>query len=214
MVEHNQHRLRKWIVTNPEKAGSLALGLGALTTAVVSAIVAILSLYVALQALNHQTASDQANRDVQIQSFASKVSLVGESDNGGAPPTALILEDLNNAPLAVSALIIGANANVQFSSDGSAYITAISWRNAYKIDGLAPCSQYTLNISADSDNARNYSGLIFSDDNNLTWYREGDGLLVQVLLQPAQQSNLLAKLAHVPLFLSTDYSYKTFTGCS
>jgi len=161
-------RLWKWARTHPDNATNLALGIDAIVTAAVSAIAAIASLYIASQALKDQTSSDQLTRDTQIRSFASKVSLSGASAALSGPavtiPNILNIDNLNNEPLGSSPLIIGANVNVQFSSDGFAYSNAISWSSAYTLGRMGPCSETTLQVN-------NGAGTDVGKDLGLIFYR-------------------------------------------
>lgn len=211
-------RLRKWVRAHPEKAGNLALGIGAIVTAAASVIVAIVSLYVASQALNDQRASDQLARDTQIRSFASKVSLSGASAALSGPaatiPDVLNIENLNNEPVGATYLVIGVNANVQFS-DGLAYTNAISWRNVFNLSRMGPCSKMTLQVNnGTGTDVGNDPELIFIDDNDLIWYREASGVLVQLILNPVQLKQFFAYLSNAPVFSRSQVNYQNLTSCS
>jgi hypothetical protein len=103
--------VQKWIVTNPERAANLVVAISAVVIAGVAAFAAIQSLNVASQALFDQTANDTMTRDLQTQSFASKVVLwpqaTAASGTADLFPSILHVQNLNNEPLGGTSLILG-----------------------------------------------------------------------------------------------------------
>ena len=125
--------LSRWIISEHPDAVALLLSLG----------VAFLSVFIAVQALDAQTASNQLASDIQTHDFASKVSLWGETTVASGPaagfPQILHIDNHNSQPLTGAWLIIDVNASVQYTSDGFAYTHQLSWGRLYALGHLAPC---------------------------------------------------------------------------
>jgi hypothetical protein len=213
-------RLWKWALDHPEGSAGLAsavAGLAAVVVAAISVFVAVRSLDVASQALKDQTASDRMNRDLQTRSFASKVSLWGETTAISGPaattPDTFHVQNLNNAPLGAVWLITGVHANVQFHNDGLAFSNTLSWQYAYTLGKMAPCSTMAVDYRK-YGRTRNDVSLVFIDDNDLEWYQEPSGVLVQLQLSPSKLKQFLPELFHAPWFPRNRIVSQLLTGCS
>lgn len=209
-------RLQRWTVASPERTANLIVAIAALVIAGVAAFAAVQSLNVSSQALSDQTASDKMARDLEIRAFASKVVLWPEATaaSGKADlfPSILHVQNLNNEPLGATSIIIGVNDDVQFGSDGFAFTDKFSWREAYTLGRMAPCSETVIdngNGSVGRD-----PGLFFIDNNDLMWYQSYSGLLVQIQLSPSQLSGFYNDLADAPVFPRSRVVSKLLSGCS
>jgi len=187
--------------------------------ALMSLLVAFISVIVAVKALNAQAASNQMASDLQARSFASQLSLWAETSVASGPganfPQILNVDNRNHVQLAASWLITGVHANVQFTSDGFAVADQISWQRAYVLGHLAPCSSDMLDY-ASLQPAGNYNvALLFVDDNDLDWYRDTNGLLVELKLTAVGWSHFFAELrpSHVPRFPADLANLQPLSGC-
>jgi len=186
----------------------------------ISVVVALVSVIVAVRALNAQTSSDRMTSDLQTRAFASQVSLWGETSAPSGPqasfPQTLHIDNRNNAPLGVAWLIVGVRDNVQFTDDGFAVTNQLTWRKAYALGRQAPCSTLTLDYASFAPPGGKDVSLFFIDDNDLGWYRNTDGLLVQAELHGSVLKRTLDALysPKVPYFPKTVGDFSLLSGCA
>lgn len=218
---HTRHswyrRLLKWMVARPERSASLVVAIAALVVAAVSAFAAVQSLNVASNALSDQTATDKMTSDLTIRSFASKVVLWSESTAASGTtdlfPSILYVQNLNNAPLGATSIIIGANFKPQFGSDGFGFTNTFSFQQAFTLGRMSPCSQYVIN-NANGSVGRT-PGLFFVDNNDLAWYQGYTGVLMQIELSSNQLAHLYQDLSNAPVLPRSQADFGLLSsGCS
>lgn len=208
-------RLLKWTVARPETAANLVVAIAVLVVAAVSAFAAIQSLNVASKALSDQTATDKMTSDLTIRSFASKVVLWPEATAvfGDLFPSILHVQNLNDAPLGASSIIIGANFDLQFGSDGFAFTNRFSFRQAFTLGRMSPCQEYVIN-NANGSLGRT-PGLFFVDNKDLIWYQSYNGLLIQIELSGDQLTHLYQDLSNAPVLPRSQVNSQLLSsGCS